>query len=224
MDAKFFDGLFEGDSPNGVKLGMGLTGGDFWPRPNGCINLYRGPRWWQVDFRTLVAVADAGARRIVARTDHAVDAASCYVVQCVDGSGRENASLQSLLHVAFDAAGNVQAAPSRGIVALRAWRAAPSSVRLLWLYRPQSTAAGERFDVYSDGATGAIDFQNPVAGVACTKAGLYSTLHAVGAPGTHRFCVRRRLPTHPPCESVFITIEVNASTPQGVSRLEVKKI
>ena len=30
MDVKFFDSLYEGDSPNGVKLGMGLTGGDFW--------------------------------------------------------------------------------------------------------------------------------------------------------------------------------------------------
>ena len=42
MDVKFFDSLFEGDSPNGVKLGMGITGGDFWPRPVDCHTLYRG--------------------------------------------------------------------------------------------------------------------------------------------------------------------------------------
>lgn len=37
MDEKFFDGLFEGDSVNGVKLCLGLTGGDFWARVGGAL-------------------------------------------------------------------------------------------------------------------------------------------------------------------------------------------
>ncbi len=37
MDVKFFDGLFEGDSVNGVKLCLGLTGGDFWARIGGAL-------------------------------------------------------------------------------------------------------------------------------------------------------------------------------------------
>ena len=35
MDTKFFDSLYEGDSANGFKLCMGLTGGDFWARASG---------------------------------------------------------------------------------------------------------------------------------------------------------------------------------------------
>jgi hypothetical protein len=50
MEAKFFDSLYEGDSPHGIKLGMGLTGGDFWPRIAGCQVLYRGHGIDRIDF------------------------------------------------------------------------------------------------------------------------------------------------------------------------------
>ncbi len=50
MEAKFFSGLFEGDCVNGIKLGMGLTSGDFWPRVNGCLDLYRGESAYDIDF------------------------------------------------------------------------------------------------------------------------------------------------------------------------------
>jgi len=58
MDAKFFDSLYEGDSANGVKLGMGLTGGDFWPRVGGCQNLYRGQDGSTIDFENILAVTE----------------------------------------------------------------------------------------------------------------------------------------------------------------------
>ena len=64
MDAKFFDSLYEGDSPNGVKLGMGLTGGDFWPRVADCSVLYRGSSMEGIDFASLLAVAEAEASEI----------------------------------------------------------------------------------------------------------------------------------------------------------------
>ena len=53
MDAKFFDSLFDGDSPNGIKLCMGITGGDFWAREAGCQNLYRGASIDVIDFDTV---------------------------------------------------------------------------------------------------------------------------------------------------------------------------
>ncbi len=57
MDAKFFDSLFEGDSPNGIKLCMGVIGGDFWPRPAGCHTVYRGQDG-VMDYDTIQAVME----------------------------------------------------------------------------------------------------------------------------------------------------------------------
>jgi len=50
MDHAFFNSLFEGDSSNGRKLCMGLTGGDFWARITGCQNLYRGDTALEINY------------------------------------------------------------------------------------------------------------------------------------------------------------------------------
>ena len=60
MDVKFFDSLFEGDSANGVKLCMGLTGGDFWPQIMGCQIIYRGNSIEDIDFENVLAVTLVG--------------------------------------------------------------------------------------------------------------------------------------------------------------------
>ena len=89
MDAKFFDGLYEGDSPNGVKLGMGLTGGDFWSRVEGCRNLYRGEGPFDLDFERLVAVGDIDASQIVSDAAHEAGSVYYYVLRDVNGCGDE---------------------------------------------------------------------------------------------------------------------------------------
>ena len=81
MDAKFFDSLYEGDSANGVKLCLGLTGGDFWAQVAGCQNLYRGPNAETIDFDTLLMVAgiDDKSLTVPIFTGHEADRSYVYV-------------------------------------------------------------------------------------------------------------------------------------------------
>jgi hypothetical protein len=226
MDAKFFNGLFEGDSPNGAKLGMGLTGGDFWPRPGGCLTLYRGRRWWEVDFGMIVAVGEAGAGLIVSKAAPLAGQTCYFAVRGVSGRGEEDMSLSTMVRAVFDAAGDLQPPTGRNVIALCARQVAQSAVRLLWRYCPyHAPIPCEWFNVYSDNGTGVIDFENPVSSVACAGAGIYSDEQAAPGPGRYRFCVRRQ--SQAGIESglgAFAAIDVSGSAPAGIDHLDVRVV
>ncbi len=194
MNAKFFDGLYEGDSPNGVKLGMGLTGGDFWCRVGGCRNLYRGEGPFDVDFERLVAVGDIDAGQIVSRAGHEAGAVYYYVLRDVNGCGDE---LQSnvMVRAAFDGEGNWIEPGCNDVFDIWAGQIPGPRVRLVWYYsRADEQVECERFNVYADNGSGEIDFENASGSVSYRGKGLYSYESGVLSEGTYRFCVR--------CESV----------------------
>lgn len=194
MDAKFFDGLYEGDSPNGVKLGMGLTGGDFWSRVVGCRNLYRGEGPFDIDFERLVAVGDIDANQIVSDAAHEAGAVYYYALRHANGCGDEAYS-SVMVRAAFDVEGNWIELGCNDVFGIRAGQIPGPRIRLVWYYCPaKSQAECERFNVYDDNESGEIDFENVSGTVAYQGKGLYAYESGVLSEGTYRFCVR--------CESV----------------------
>ena len=222
MDAKFFDGLYEGDSPNGVKLGMGLTGGDFWCRVEGCRNLYRGGGPFDVDFERLIAVGDIDAGQIVSRSLHEAGAVYYYVLRDVNGCGDEVHS-NVMARAAFDGEGNWIEPGCNDVFDIWAGQIPGPRVRLVWYYSPADEQVEcERFNVYADNGSGQIDFENASGSVMYQGKGLYSYESGELSEGTYLFCVR--------CESVtgtesglagMVSIGVTECVPAGTGILSV---
>ena len=109
MDTKFFDGIYGGDSANGAKLGMGLTGGDFWPRVEGCCLLYRGLGMERIDFSRILAVAGTDAIQIgpPAYVSHNSNTEYFYILRKANHCGDEEKALGAAAKVAIDADGEL---------------------------------------------------------------------------------------------------------------------
>jgi hypothetical protein len=122
VEAKFFSGLFEGDSPNGLKLGMSLTGGDFWVRVGGCQNLYRGEGYVDVDLGRIIASVDIGddTVSVSAWFEHEVPGVYTYMLRRVNVCGDEEQSGRAVVRVRFDEAGELIADADGDVLVLPA--------------------------------------------------------------------------------------------------------
>ena len=104
MDLKFFDGIFEGESPTGVKLCMGVTGGDFWARIGGCRNLYCQQDEISSDPDNIIAVVDNNCGSVSVGKPVGITAGDeyYYMIRCVNGCGDEADDLHGAVRVVFD--------------------------------------------------------------------------------------------------------------------------
>jgi hypothetical protein len=144
MDSKFFDCLFDGDSANGVKLGMGVTGGDFWPRLAGCQNVYRGQSLAEVDFGNICFVAEPDVSQINMVNTGSDSDEDCFVLRRVNLAGQEERSFNASVCVGFGQECNA-------VLGLSAVVCGEGQVELCWLYNP--VAQGDKcggFNIYDD--------------------------------------------------------------------------
>ncbi len=193
MDAKFFDSLYEGDSANGAKLGMGLTGGDFWARVGGCQNLYRGPDENAVDFETILVTRDVDEDSIAVPgfAEHNASSSYLYVLRRANICGVEEHTLAAAVKVAFDGQGNLIEPGCNDVFALSPRQTAGPKVRLLWYYFPIAQGAGPAsFNIYWDSGTGLIDYESALGSVDYSGPRYYSFETGVLSEGSYKFCVR----------------------------------
>ena len=192
MDGKFFSGIFEGDCPGGVKLGMSLTGGDFWPRPDGCQNLYRGEGDGLVDVIRIVASVDIGENLVSVPAVFGHDAMGVYVyvLRRANCCGNEEQSERAVVHVRFGGAGELIGSACNIVLGLYAEQITDARIRLGWFYSPlnQLTACNE-FRVYANGGDGAIDLESAIAVIEYALAGFYSCEIDTSEGMSWRFCV-----------------------------------
>lgn len=193
MDAKFFDSLYEGDSANGVKLCLGLTGGDFWARISGCQNLYRGPNAHDVDFDTLLMVAGINEESLTVPifAGHEADRSYVYVLRRANICGYEEHTFAAAVKVSFDGQGNLIEPGCNDIFALTARQIAGPKVRLVWYYFP----IGQRsepvsFNIYWDSGTGQIDYETELGSVDYAGPRYYGFDTGVLGEDSYKFCVR----------------------------------
>jgi len=193
MDVKFFNSLYDGDSPNGVKLGMVLTGGDFWPRLLGCQNLYRGESMLTIDFDDILVVTDISEGTISPPTwlSHQPASVYFYVARRVNGCGVEEHSLCAFTKVAFDSEGNLVEPRCNNIFSVKAYQVFGNKVRLIWYYWPiAQDATPDHFNIYSNGGSGEIDYENTIAEIDYNGQKFYSWQSGSLNTDKHLFCIR----------------------------------
>ena len=192
MDAKFFDSIFEGDSVNGVKLGMGLTNGDFWPRPNGCQNLYCGGSFCTIDFYNILTVIDIG-EKLIEISGFAPEPceAYLYILRRVNCCGEEEQSLIAAVKVGFDSLGNIIEPCCNNILSVSAEQLEGPRVRLIWYYCPiDQQAECDFFNLYWDDGSGEIDFETVICSKDYTGPRLYCYETSVLTESEYIFCVK----------------------------------
>ena len=194
MDAKFYSGLFEGDSANGVKLSMGLTGGDFWARVGGCKNVYRGDGNSgadNIDFSKVLAVSDIESNAVgVTGIVHEAGASYLYAVRSVNCAGSEEQSPGSPERISFDDDGTIIGKTCNAVSDVKIKRTGSSKVRITWRYCPANQQAEcMGFRIYSNGAGGVINYCQSIGTVDYTRSRVFSFLSDILEPGKWRFCV-----------------------------------
>lgn len=193
MDSKFFDSLCEGDSANGIKLGMGLTGGDFWPRIDGCSVLYRGPAMNLIDFMNLMAVAEMDSSEISppCYIPHDSNSTYFYVLRRINGCGHEEYTLAAAVKVSIGYSGELVDLQPNCVFEARAEQLGGSKVRIVWYYCPiEQQSPPAYFNVYYDAGTGQIDYDNPIATISYTGRMFYSYTSDVLDAGKYLFAIR----------------------------------
>jgi hypothetical protein len=229
MDSKFCTGLFEGDNANGVRLSMGLTGGDFWARVGGCRNAYRGDSGGgadEIDFTKVLAVCDIESSEIgISGVVHEADKSYLYAVRSVNCAGIEEQSLGVLERISFDAEGAIIAKTCNSVLDVTVEQVRESKARISWRYCPineQVECTG--FCVYSNGGSGEVDFVNAISSVKYTRKGVFSFESDKLVPGKWRFCVGAVSALGYERMSPEIVIEIDAGIVSGVGVIETKVI
>ena len=198
MEAKFLDSLYEGDSPNGARLGMGLTGGDFWPRAAGCSVLYRGPSMDLIDFTNILAVADFEASEISPSYYIPHDSSSTYfyVLRRINSCGDEEHTLAAAVKVSIDADGELSQLKPNNIFEAKAVQVEGNKVLLVWYYCPiEQQSPPVCFNVYYDSVSGQVNYENPIAAINYAGRRFYRYVTGILEAGIYLFALRPEDPT-----------------------------
>lgn len=228
MDAKFFDSLYEGDSPNGFKLGMGLTGGDFWPRVSGSTVLYRGFSMDLIDFTNILAVSEAESSEISPPTyvSHDNSLTYFYVIRRANHCGREEHTLAAAVKVSIDASGELAQPQPNNIFESRADQMGGNKIRLVWYYCPiEQQSPPVCFKVYYDVGTGQIDYENPIATINYTGRRFYTYQSEVLDGDKYLFAIRVENAAGKENNSLSqIEVHLDTTSPGAINILNAKAV
>jgi hypothetical protein len=226
MDVKFFDSLYEGDSPNGVKLGMGLTGGDFWPRPAGCQNLYRGISMEAIDFANILTVAGPSETQIASPNwlEHLPLTTYFYLVRRANSCGQEEHTLGAAEKVVIDSFGNLAEPRCNSVFSVRVRQIDANKIELVWFYLPiDQEASPYCFRVYGDNGSGQIDYDNPVTQIDYVGRKFYTWRSETLSANKYLFCIRAQTETG--VDDGFlgqIKVHLETSKPGAIEILEAE--
>ena len=193
MDVKFFDSLFEGDSANGVKLCMGLTGGDFWAQIAGCQIVYRGQSAEGIDFENILAVVLVGDSQISLPDflKHQNLASYFYALRRANICGDEEKTLFAATKMFLDDNGDLAGPYCNCIFDAKVEQIEEEKINLIWSYWPISQQEPvSEFLIYYDNGSGTIDYETPLAQIEYSKPGLYSCEVGSLSGDSYLFCVK----------------------------------
>ena len=187
------DILFNGMTSNAFKLGTTLGLGWFWSRTAGCSVLYRGQSIGQIDFDTVLTVADIEAREISPPDylPHESSSAYFYVVRRHNHCGYQEHTLTAIAKVSLDAEGRLDESLPNKIYTARAEQVDADRVRLTWFYCPlEQDSYPACFNIYHDSRTGQIDYENPLAVITYQGQKFYSYESGSLETGSYLFAIR----------------------------------
>lgn len=223
-----FDALFNGMTANAFKLGTVLTMGWFWVRVNGCAALYRGESITQIDFENILTVSEPEATEIKPPTyiPHDNDSVYFYLVCRFNSCGLQERTLSAAVKVSIQSDGSLKEPHPNKIFNVRAQQTDDNNVRLVWFYCPlEQKSPPVCFRIYSDNASGQIDFENPVATIAYRGRKFYSYVSSELAAGQYLFAVRAKSADGSEDESqAQLKIQINTQNPKPIDILEMDVI
>jgi hypothetical protein len=227
MEAGFFDSLFEGDSCNGIKLGMGVTCGDFWPRTEQCQVLYRGASIEIVDFAKVlnVSAVDSETIAIPDYIPHTKNTGYYYVIRRVNNCGQQEQTLLVAIKVGINSNGDLEDPKPNSVFDLLAKQIRESKAELFWCYWPVEQGSKPiHFNVYWDNGTGQIDYENAIATIKYCKKKFYSYQSSSLVAGKHTFVVGAEDAGGVEGNRLQTAIQINTSNPESVEILSTEAI
>jgi hypothetical protein len=166
---------------------MGLTGGDFWARINGCDNLYREDVSGRQAGGDIVGCGEHGSGQIRAASfvRHKKGGYYIYILRSCSRCGDELLTEGPFSVVHIDSAGNIISADSDRVANISARQVGEGVVRLVWYYSPLGsgdTPVSFRIHSWVQGQRGGYD--EPVCEAAYRGRGVYSCqLELAGGAG-----------------------------------------
>jgi len=218
--------LFAGMTGNAFKLSTALTLGWFWMRSDGCSVLYRGVNMEQIDFANVLTVAKLDAESISPPSylQHNSRSIYYYVVHRINSCGDEEQTLGCAVKISLDSEGELKQPQPNSVFEVIAEQVSGNKVKLFWYYCPvDQKSAPACFNVYYDGRTGQIDYEEPLASIRYVGRMFYSYQSNALDTGTYLFAIRAEDAEGIENESLGgIRIQLGAASPDAIDILGVE--
>jgi hypothetical protein len=212
MEAKFFDSLYNGDSAKGVVLCMGITDGDFWTRSAGAQILYKGQSADEIDFNTIQGVANVNEKFQI--TGGGASSTTYYIVRRVNCCGYEEKTFNAVIRAEFDDLGNLIEQVNNKIINLSAQQVESQKIKFRWFYQVINQAQKiDKFNIYSDNATGTIDYETPIGIVEYTGRKFYQFITGTLTGSDYIFCIRAAENNN---FNGQVKIQINRQSPESI--------
>lgn len=222
------DALFNGMTSNAFKLGTTLTLGWFWTRVTGCSVLYRGHSINQIDLTNILAVTNQDAAIISPHDSlpHDNGTTYFYMIRRFNHCGNWEQTSKAAAKISIDADGELTKPLPDKIYASKIKIVNGNKIRLTWFYNSlEQQSPPTYFNIYSDGATGQIDYENALATITYKGQTFYSYTSDILQTGRYLFAIQAENDNSLQHSSTaYLIIELNGTSPDAIDILSVEAI
>ncbi|MFH1882841.1 MAG: LamG domain-containing protein [Planctomycetota bacterium] len=222
------EALFNGMTANAFKLGTTLSLGWFWVRVAGCSVLYRGSSMGEIDFVNILAVAEKNALEISPSSyiSHNSSSTYFYVVRRFNNCGYQERTLAASVKVSIESNGELAEPQPNKVFDSGAELVDGNKIQLVWYYcLLEQKSQPMRFNVYYDGRTGQIDYENPLAIISYKGRKFYSYQSGALEAGRYLFAIRTEDASGIENSSLArLRIQFNTTNPNAIDILSVEGV
>ncbi len=222
------EALFNGMTANAFKLGTTLSLGWFWVRVAGCSVLYRGSSMGEIDFVNILAVSEQEALEISPPSyiSHNSGSTYFYVVRRFNNCGYQECTLAASVKVSIESNGELAELQPNKVFDSEAELVDGNKIQLVWYYCPlEQKSQPTCFNVYYDGRTGQIDYENPLAIIGYKRRKFYSYQCGAIEAGRYLFAIRTENASGKENSSLArLRIQFDPTNPAAIDILSVEGV
>lgn len=222
------EALFNGMTANAFKLGTTLSMGWFWVRIAGCSALYRGLSVERIDFANVLAVAGQNACTISppGYLPHNSNCTYFYLIRRFNNCGYQEHTLSAAAKVSIDQSGDLCKPQPNKVFSSRAEQVNGNKIQLVWFYCPlEQESSPVSFNIYYDGRTGQIDYENLIATIVYRGRKFYRYQSDSLDAGKYLFTIRAEDAGGIENDSLAqFSVQLDAENPDGVEILSAAAV